>query len=166
MSKSLIAFYSRGGENYFGGSIREVTEGNTKIASGILQELTGADLFQIEQATPYSSNYKECVAAAAADLKTNARPELVADQTIAGYDEIYLGFPNYCGTMPMAVWTWLENHDFTGKSIKPFCTNEGSGMGRSEADIKKICPSADVKSGLSIRGSEAAQAKDALKTWL
>lgn len=166
MSKKLIAFYSRNGENYFGGAMKEVEVGNTKIAAQILQQMTNADLFEIEQLNPYSSHYKECVAQAVADSKSNARPELAHDIDIEEYETIYLGYPNYCGTMPMAVWTFLEAHDFKGKTIKPFCTNEGSGMGKSEADLAHLCPTAQIEKGLSIKGSEAADSSTIFTSWI
>ena len=85
--------------------------------------------------------------------------------SIEEYDTIVLAYPNYWGTMPMAVFTFLENFDFSGKTILPLCTNEGSGMGSSERDIRKACPGADVKSGLAVTGSEAANAAGRVKKW-
>ena len=86
--------------------------------------------------------------------------------SIDEYNTVILAYPNYWGTMPMAVFTFLENFDFSGKTILPLCTNEGSGMGGSERDIKKTCPGADVKSGLAVTGSEAANAGSRVKKWL
>ena len=86
--------------------------------------------------------------------------------SIDEYDTIVLAYPNYWGTMPMAVFTFLERFDFTGKTILPLCTNEGSGMGGSERDIKRACPGATVKAGLSITGSAAAQSESSLRRWL
>ena len=82
------------------------------------------------------------------------------------YDTIILAYPNYWGTMPMAVFTFLESFDFSCKTILPLCTNEGSGMGGSERNIKKTCPGAAVKSGLAVTGSEAANAAGRVKKWL
>ena len=82
------------------------------------------------------------------------------------YDTVILGYPNYCGTMPMAAAAFLEAFDFSGKTILPFCTNEGSGMGRSEGLIKKLCPTAEVRSGKSILGSKADEAGPELEQWL
>ena len=127
--KKLIAYYSRAGENYFSGAHRTIAVGNTEKAARLLAELTGAELFHIEQKVPYSDNYDTCVAEARRDLRANARPELAAlPESLDDYDEIYLGYPNYCGTMPMAVYTFLEHYDWQGKTIHPFCTNEGSGL--------------------------------------
>ena len=81
-------------------------------------------------------------------------------------DAIVLGYPNYCGTIPMAVATFLEAFDFTGKKLLPYCTNEGSGMGRSEKDLRKLCPTAVIAPGLAITGSAAAQSQAALVGWM
>ena len=82
------------------------------------------------------------------------------------YDTIYLGYPNYWGTMPMAVFTFLERYDFTGKTIHPFCTHEGSGLGHSEKDIRRLCPGAKVEAGLAIQGGHAKEARKALENWI
>jgi flavodoxin len=82
------------------------------------------------------------------------------------YDVIYIGYPNWWGTMPMAVFTFLEEYDFSGKTIVPFCTHERSGMGRSERDIKKLCPNAKVLSGLAIRGGNVERADKDITNWL
>lgn len=167
MAKALIAFYSRAGENYFGGSLKTISKGNTEIAAEILAELTGGELFKIEQKTPYSDDYNECIKQAKSDQQKDIRPELVTyPDSIDEYDTIYLGYPNYWGTMPMAVFTFLEKFDFTGKVIKPFCTHEGSGLGGSESDVKKCAPNAEVKQGLAIRGSDAANSEGAFKRWI
>ena len=167
MAKTLIAFFSRADENYFGGAMRYVKVGNTEIVAGIIEELTGADTFKIEMKEPYSPVYMTCIDEAKKDLRENARPELAAYiDSIDGYDTIILGYPNYWGTIPMAVATFLERYDLTGKTILPLCTNEGSGMGSSERDIKKYAKGADVKKGLSITGSRAANSKDDVEKWL
>lgn len=146
--KKLIAYYSRAGENYFSGTHRTIAVGNTEKAARLLAELTGAELFHIEQKVPYSDNYDTCVAEARRDLRASARPELTAlPESLDDYDEIYLGYPNYCGTMPMAVYTFLEHYDWQGKTIHPFCTNEGSGLSNTEQDIRRAaCPCAAVRS--------------------
>ena len=108
-----------------------------------------------------------CIEEAKKDLREKARPELVASpDSIDAYDTVILAYPNYWGTMPMAVVTFLEGYDFTGKTILPLCTNEGSGMGSSERDIKKYAPGATVKNGLSIIGSDAADSGAKVKRWL
>ena len=167
MAKTLIAFFSRADENYFGGAMRYVKIGNTEIIVNDMKELIEADIFKIEMKNPYSPVYMTCIDEAKKDLRAKARPELVSmPDSIDEYDTVILAYPNYWGTMPMAVFTFLENFDFSGKTILPLCTNEGSGMGGSERDIKKTCPGADVKSGLTVTGSEAANAGRRVKKWL
>ena len=167
MSDKLVAFYSRADENYVSGMIKTLAIGNTEIAAGFIAKLTGADTFTIEQAQPYSQNYNECIAQAQADQNRNARPELKAyPETMEQYSEIYLGFPSYWGTMPMAVFTFLEHFDFSGKIIKPFCTHEGSGLGGSINDIRKLCPEAKVETGLAIRGGSVKMSKAEIEKWI
>lgn len=167
MSKKLIAFYSRADENYFNGTLKTLTVGNTETAAGIIKELTGADMFKIEQTKPYSKGYNDCIEEARADQQRNARPELKAfPESIDGYDVIYLGYPNYWSTMPMAVFTFLEHFDWKGKIIKPFCTHEGSGMGSSVSDIKKLCPGATVEEGLAIRGGSVEKSRKNIEGWV
>ena len=167
MAKTLIAFFSRADENYFGGAMRYVKVGNTEIVAGIIEDLILADTFKIEMKNPYSPVYMTCIEEAKKDLRAKARPELVSvPESIDEYDTVILAYPNYWGTMPMAVYTFLENFDFSGKTILPLCTNEGSGMGSSEREIKKTCPGADVKKGLPITGSAAANSKSSVERWL
>ena len=167
MAKALIAFFSRADENYFGGAMRYVKVGNTEIVVNNMKEMIDADTFKIEMKDPYSPVYMTCIDEAKKDLRAKARPELVSmPDSIDEYDTVVLAYPNYWGTMPMAVFTFLENFDFSGKTILPLCTNEGSGMGGSERDIKKTCPGAAVKSGLAVTGSEAANAAGRVKKWL
>ena len=136
---ALIAYFSRTAQNYFGGRLKNISVGNTEQAARILEKITGADMFKIEPVQPYSKDYNICISQAQEDQRRNARPELTHyPESIDQYDVIYLGYPNYWGTMPMQVFTFLEHFDFSGKTICPFCTHEGSGMGRSEADINII----------------------------
>ena len=162
----LIAFFSRKDENYVNGIIKELKVGNTEIAAKIIQQSTGADLFQIEPVKEYSKTYNDCIAEAQADQRQNARPELKDyPESIDEYDTIYLGYPNYWGTMPMAVFTFLEHFDFSGKTIKPFCTHESSGLGRSISDIKRLCPNATVKEGLAVHGGSVSRSENEIINW-
>ena len=166
MAKTLIAFFSRADENYFGGVMRYVKIGNTQIVVNGMKELIDADTFKIEMKNPYSPAYMACIDEAKKDLRENARPELTDYlENIDEYDTIVLAYPNYWGTFPMAVATFLERYDFTGKTILPLCTNEGSGMGSSEGDVKKYAEGANVKRGLAITGSRAADSKDDVLKW-
>ncbi len=167
MAKTLIAYFSRADENYFGGAMRYVKVGNTEIVVNDMKKMIEADTFKIEMKNPYSPVYMTCIDEAKKDLRAKARPELVSmPDSIDEYDTVILAYPNYWGTMPMAVFTFLENFDFSGKTILPLCTNEGSGMGGSERDIKKTCPGAEMRRGLSVTGSEAANAAPRVRRWL
>lgn len=165
--KTLIAYFSRADENYFGGEFRYVTVGNTEIAANMLQSMTGADMFKIEMAEPYSPVYKECVAHAVEHFRSGARPAPKAlPESVCDYDTLLLAYPCYCGTMPMVVYTFLESFNWSGKTILPLCTNEGSGMGKSEANIAACCPGAAVRKGLSVKGGAVSQAEPQLQAWL
>ena len=164
--KTLVAFFSHTGENFFPGGVRFIEKGNTHIAAEMIAEICQADLFEIKEAESYSDVYRECAARAKKEVDENARPELLADKDISEYEVIFLGYPNWCGTMPMPVWTFLENHDFTGKVICPFCTNEGSGLANSVSDLEKLAPTADRKAGLSIKGSQVQDSKEAIVEWI
>lgn len=164
---SIIVYYSRRGENYVSGTIQTLAVGNTEAVARRLAALTGAELFQLVPCQPYSDQYDVCIQQAQDDQRRNARPALEAlPERLDGYDTIYLGYPNYWGTMPMCVFTFLEAFDFTGKTILPFCTHEGSGLGHSEDDIRRLCPGANVKRGLAIHGSSVCREERALEAWI
>lgn len=164
--KKLVVFYSRADENYFGGQYKYITVGNTEKAANMIAELTDADLFKIEQKVPYAADYNTCIEQAKKDLQTKARPELIALPDMSNYDEIYLGYPNYWGTMPMAVYTFLESLDFAGKTIYPFCTHEGSGLAGTERDIEKAAKGSKVKKGIAIHGSSVDSARNQIERWV
>ncbi len=163
----LVAFYSRADENYFGGVKKYIKIGNTEKAANMIAAMTGADLFKIEQKIPYAADYNTCIAQAQRDKQSGARPELVSlPEHLDAYDEIFLGYPNYWGTMPMAVYTFLEHFDLSGKRIHPFCTHEGSGLSGTEQDIRKAAKGAVVEKGLAIHGSNVDNAKVLLEQWI
>ena len=165
--KTLIAYFSRADENYFGGAMRYVKVGNTEIVCNLMKEMLPADTFKIEMEDPYSPVYMTCIEEVKKDLREKARPALTHYlDSIDAYDTVILAYPNYWGTIPMAVATFLERYDFTGKTILPLCTNEGSGMGSSERTIKQCAPGAEVKRGLSITGSNAASSGESVRRWL
>jgi flavodoxin len=165
--KILIAYFSREGNNYVGGSIVNLPIGNTEVAAQKIRQLTGGALVKIDPVKKYSADYHTCAEEAKEQLHSNERPELTNYlDNIDDYDTIILGYPNYWSTMPMPVWTYLERYDFTGKTIFPFCTHEGSGMGHSETDIMKLCPGAKVEKGLAVRGGSVKNAEKDIENWL
>lgn len=165
MAKRIV-FYSRAGENYFGGQYRWVTVGNTEKAAQMIAEVVGGELFKIQQKVPYAEDYETCIRQAKADQQIHARPELeTLPESLEGYDEIYLGYPNYWGDLPMAVYSFLEAFDWTGKIIHPFCTHEGSGLSGTERKIALAAKGANVAPGLAILGSRVEQAGEEIKRW-
>ena len=164
---NLIVYYSRKGQNYWNGSIKDLKKGNTEIVAEFIQKAVGGDLFEVEMVKPYAEDYYVCIDEAQKELRANARPEIKAyPDELNKYDTIFVGYPNWWGTMPMAMFTLLEKFDLTGKKIVPFCTNEGSGMGSSERDLIKLCKGANVVKGLSVHGAESAQAEKQVSEWV
>lgn len=167
MSRSLIAYFSRSGQNYVDGGVVDLPTGNTEVAATMIQAVTGADLLPLETLDKYPADYEETTRVARRELRANARPELKGQpESLNAYQLVFLGYPNWCGTAPMAVFTFLEAYDFSGKTIAPFCTHEGSGLGTSEGDIRKACPQAKVLSGLAIRGGSVKSAEREIGRWL
>lgn len=165
--KKLIAYFSRPGNNYVGGQIVDLPVGNTEVVATMIQERTGGDLFRIDPVQVYPKDYTETTDVAKEELRTKARPELTGRvENIASYDLIFLGYPNWWGTMPMPVFTFLEGHDLSKKTIAPFCTHEGSGLGHSITDLRTACPHSAVVDGIAIRGGDVKNAQDAVSGWL
>lgn len=167
MNHLLIAYFSREGNNYVNGSIVNLSVGNTELAAKIIERYTKGTLFKIDPLKKYSADYSACTKEAQQELRTQARPKLSSYlEDIDSYETIILGYPNYWGTFPMSVMTFLESLDFTGKRILPLCTHEGSGMGHSEADIQKACLGAKVEKGLAIQGGRVREAESLILKWL
>ena len=120
MAKTLIAFFSRADENFFGGAMRYVKVGNTEIVCNLIKEMIPADTFKIEMKDPYSPVYMTCIEQAKKDLRAKARPGLVRyPDSLDEYDTIVLAYPNYWGTMPMAVFTFYSPWDLKhGKGVQ------------------------------------------------
>ena len=166
MSSILVVYYSRKGENHMPGGIQVLEKGNTAYAAEYIAKAVNADIFEIDTVKPYAAAYRECCMQAVQEAKSNARPELkdyLAD--LSGYDTIFVCFPNWCGTAPMCVFTFLEHYDLTGKKIIPLCTNEGSGLANSEKDVAASCPGATVAPGLSIKGHQCKDSEEMLAVW-
>ncbi len=167
MSKSLVIYFSRAGENYFGGVLKNIEKGNTEVIAEYIQDEASADLFKVEPVNEYPADYMKCIDVAQKEKDDDARPEIKDALTdISEYDTIFIGFPNWWGTLPMPMWTQLEQLDFTGKTVKPFVTHEGSGFGSSQRDLDKLCEGADIKKGLSIPGANVYDARDSVAHWV
>lgn len=167
MKKVLVTFFSRTGENY---AVGHIEKGNTHIIAEMIAKETGGDLFQIEPAIPYPEDYTSCTEIAQQEKARNARPDIIGDRAIDNYDVIFIGYPNWWGDLPMPVYSFIEKHDWQGKTIVPFCTHEGSGLGNTESRLKKVCKGASLLHGLAVRGTTAqnnqALAKQQVTTWI
>ncbi len=165
--KVLVAYFSRVGENYAVGNIKK---GNTHIIAEMITEETGGKLFEIKTVKHYPEDYHACTDVAKQEKENNARPSLQADITTEDYDVIFIGFPNWWGDMPMAVYTFIEGHNWKGKTVIPFCTHEGSGLSGTEKSLKTSCKGANILQGLAIKGTVAQnsqeQARKSVSSWI
>ncbi|MCM1356537.1 MAG: hypothetical protein NC212_09055 [Staphylococcus sp.] len=166
--KTLVAFFSHTGENY---GVGNISEGNTHIIAKMIGEATGGTLFEIvpEKDYPHDS-YDAVVEIAKQEKEQKARPAIKGDVKVEDYDVVFIGYPNWWGDMPMPVYTFLEKHDWDGKTIVPFCTHEGSGLSSTESYIAKACQGATVAKGLAVRGATAQnnrdQARKTVNSWI
>ena len=149
----LVAFFSR--------------TGNTRVIADFIHEKLDCDIFEIKPVDPYPKDYNATVERAKREQDSDYRPELAIElENMDSYDTIFVGHPNWWGTMPMAVFTFLEEYDLSGKTIVPFCTHEGGRLGRSVKDITTLCPRSTLLDALAVRGSAAASARDDVSEWL
>jgi len=167
-SKALVVYFSHSGENYGVGTIQE---GNTQKVANEIARQTNATVFRIQTVQKYPADYHACTERAKNEQDTRARPALTARvENMDQYDVIYLGYPIWWGDMPMAVFTFIESYNLSGKTIHPFATHEGSGMGRTETSLKKALPNATVTDGLAIKGhvaqKDASVVQTAVRNWL
>lgn len=156
--KTLVAYFSRTGENY---GVGVIEKGNTAIIADMIAAGTGGDLFEIKTVNAYPTDYDECTEVAQTEKTNNARPELTATvDNFEDYDVIFLGYPIWWSDMPMAVYTFMESYDWNGKTVIPFCTHAGSGLSGTVSSIKTSLPTAEVLDGLSISGTTAQNDRD------
>lgn len=149
----LIAYFSWGG--------------NTQGIAEEIQAQTGADLFEIQMVEPYSTDYNTVLEQAQQDQNAQARPELSTHvEDMEQYDTILLGYPNWWASIPMPVASFLEEYDFTGKTIVPFCSHGGGRFGQSLTAITKLVPEAVLDEGLAISYSGGSGMPDDVAAWL
>lgn len=166
MSKNLILYYSRTGENYVNGSVKTLTKGNTEYCAEFIQKTVGGDLFQIETVKEYAADYFACIDEAKAELKHKERPELKKYlENIDEYDNIFICGPCWWGLFPMAIYSQIERLNWNGKCVNVLVTHEGSGLGSCEKDIKKICEGAAFGKGLAVHGADASRSEKAVADW-
>ena len=167
--KILIVYFSRADENYISGDLKKLTEGNTSVVAHKIQNITGADLFEIKAVTPYPEGYYETTDIARKELNSQARPEIAGSlPNISKYDVIIIGHPIWWGTMPTIVMNFLEQCNFSRKKVISFCTHEGSGFGESINDLKNLCKDADFGESLAIEGGKvnSKETDTDIKKWL
>ena len=141
--------------------------GNTEQMAQIIAEETGADLFEIAPATPYTDDYDELLDIAQQEQEDNARPELAAQaENWDSYDTVFVGYPNWWSDAPMAVYTFLESCDWTGKALVPFNTSASGGFGRSLSGIEEGAAGAEILEGLDLTESELSDAESRISEWL
>lgn len=141
--------------------------GNTQQMAEIIAEETGADLFQIATVTPYTDDYNTLLDVAQQEQSEDARPELNAQvDNWDSYDTIFVGYPNWWSDAPMAVYTFLESYDFTGKTLIPFNTSASGGFGRSLTGIEESAAGATILEGLDLTEGELGDAQNRVATWL
>jgi flavodoxin len=152
-TKNIVAYFSR--------------TGNTREIASQIHEKVGGDIFEIVAVNPYPSDYNECVKQAKQELREQYRPKLKNKvDNMESYNVVFVGYSNWWGTIPMPVATFLSEYNFSEKTIVPFCTNGGSGLGRSVTDIKKLCPQSTILDGLAIRRSDVKKAQNEVSKWL
>jgi flavodoxin len=171
-ARILIAYFSRvGTSKSFAGvdavSFASLPQGNTIMIAKMIHEVVGGDMFQIVTVNPYPADYHETTILARREQTDNARPKLSTHVAhMNDYDTIFLGCPIWWGRMPMAILSFLEEYNLSGKTIIPFCTHGGSGLGSSEKDIAALCPRSRLLRSLAISGSSASLAQNQVSDWL
>ncbi len=149
----LVVYFSHAGENY---NVGVIEEGNTAKMGKIIAEQMDADVFELVPVVPYSNVYDEVLDQATEEQRTDARPEYAGEiENWDQYDTVFIGYPIWWGEIPNIVYTFMESYDFTGKTVIPFNTHEGSGAAHSQRDIEGKLTTATVLKGLAIRGSRA-----------
>lgn len=162
MSKSLVIYFSRAGENY---GVGYIDKGNTEIVAEFVRELAGADLFKVEPETPYSDEYNVCIKEAKNRIGNAPIKNKLAN--LDDYDVVFIMSPIYWGSFAPEMETALKDLDFAGKTVRIVCTHEGSGLANMPNDVKRLCKGANVQeNGLAIRGSQAKQSKQKVAEWL
>ena len=164
--KSIIIYFSRADENYFAGSMRYIDKGNTEVIAEYIRDIVGADMFKVEPQVPYSADYMTCIEEARVRTRTHNAPIKEKVPDISPYEVIYIGAPVYLGGMPEEMITALEGLDYTGKTIRPFVTHEGSGLSGIPMQLMKICKDAIITHGIAIRGATVNSAKEQVENWI
>ena len=168
--KKLVVFFSHTGENY---NVGYIEKGNTHIIADMIADAVGADTFEIVPEKGYpKDSYNDCIEIAKKELQQNARPAVKGDVKVEDYDMVFIGYPQWWGEPPMCVYTFIDKHDWNGKTVIPFVTHEGSGMGGTDRKIAAACKGANTLTGkgLAVQGKIAQEnrtsARKSVEHWL
>jgi flavodoxin len=152
-TKVLVVYFSR--------------TGSTREIAGQIHERIGGDLLEIQTVDPYPADYDAVTRQAKEELKSGYKPPLKTRvENIGDYDLVFIGSPNWWSTISAPVKAFLSEYDFSGKTIAPFITHLGSGLGRSVADVKALCPTSKVMDGLAVFGEKTKTAPNEVAAWL
>lgn len=177
-NKILVAWFSRVGITPFDEDVDAVSSASVNLRDGelvcnmqylaeFIAEETGGELFQVITEKEYPIAYRDTTDVAMDEQKKDERPALTSPvEDMEQYDVIFLGYPNWWGTLPQAVVTFLEEYDFAGKTIAPFCSHGGSRLGSGPRDIAVLCPDANLLDGLAVSGSSVSSAQKDVQNWL
>ncbi|MBR3000096.1 MAG: flavodoxin [Oscillospiraceae bacterium] len=166
---ALVIYFSRTGEQY---TVGVIEKGNTAIVAEMIAEQTGADLFEVlPEDDHYPMTYDALTDVAKQEQADKARPAYAGElPDLSAYDTIFIGAPVWWGDWPMIMYTVFENNDFSGKTLIPFSTHEGSGLSGFDKKLENTCPDTTVEKGLAIRGNDAQnaqkKARDSVSDWL
>lgn len=164
--KVLVVYFSHAGDNY---AVGNVEVGNTKKIADLIAEETGADEFEVVAEKNYDMPYAELTELAKQEQEAVEFPPFKGEvDSIGQYETVFVGGPVWWGTYPQVLFTFFSKYDLNGKTLIPFTTHEGSGLGRCVEDLQEAYPDATVKKGLAVRGSDAqaGKADGEVKEWL
>ena len=161
-SDILVIYFSRVGEQY---NVGVIDKGNTAIVAEMIAAETGADLFEVLPADDhYPMTYNALTDVAKKEQNDKARPQYQGElPDLSAYDTIFVGAPVWWGDWPMIMYTVFENNDFSGKTLIPFSTHEGSGLSGFDKKLQNACPDAEVLKGLAVRGNDAQNSQDKVR---
>ncbi|MFD1066849.1 flavodoxin [Oceanobacillus locisalsi] len=163
----IIIYFSHKDENMVHGEMQKISKGNTAVVADKIAEQLNIEAVELAPLKKYPESYQEMVDIAKKEKMEQARPGYcLAIPDLSDYNEIIIGYPNWWGTYPMIIASFLEDYDLSGKTLYPFCTHEGSALGSSMDDLRKSCPGALIEQGLAIHGSKVEMAKRAVTHWI
>lgn len=165
--KALIVYFSRTGENSVNGEMQIITKGFTETLAEKIAAKTGGELFKLEPEIPYPNSYEECVKRSKIEDQYNEKVKYLHPlSSLDDYDVIYLGFPCWWRTYPRIVASFIRDHNWLGKTVYPFATNEEGALGLAELELKGALRGALIKKGFACKGSEVNNIDDKLNAWL